>query len=800
MDRPKKMSGRGPAPKNYMTLQEGVEIPSSIVNDKPVNKNVENITEKNYERQLRNWDDFVEAFGPRSVDSLEDLKEYVLRLGLAMRAGLRPEQKLAAKGIKSYWKKFTAGYNRERGTIPKDHVLSVTRLIEPRGALGKLLNLVADTGPRRHATAEVLTWAGEFSWTLDWKIFAQPRLRIDHWTVLQAAAFTAARVSDYIESSARYQSNDTTLIVFRNESGETEFGLQLTKWLKGRRHEPSTLPTPDIHERGNLEAQLLYMNPILFLLSIFCSAGALRDYMGLDGLTRLLDLEVGPGEPAVHIRWHINVLHSPIFSGPSERIMTANLFSSVLRSLFMRAGFPDPPGLHCFRAEGLTNIVCDMPWTFAGAGLTSVDANPTYSDIQRQTTAGHVTNSIQARYYSSRNPGIDSQAAFMRTQARLMNIGEHFRNLEISWEPELWHSLPIKRREKLAMTEEYQDIEAKIRGSPTSKPKRLMDISPTEPTELEVKADIKTSPPVETKDSPLAHPIRKLSRDLENLERRELSELWEETSKSTVVGNKRAFVCRGVNRPFTRLRSIMPLRGQLADLLMIKARLRSPEGRASLEALVKLYQSKSEVDRPGLGTTCHCRRLTSDHLHVYQCTKKHVARAEFCFFCNQWLYEPEAWEQHCHKHLTQDHIPMELSWERVETTFLPGYCPFCLWDARLGCSKRLQSFYTLPDWETHIRGHGVSWQARCPDLRCAETFPDGDSFQNHLHDLHHVPKRLFKPAETGFKTGFKRGVDDVTHQGVPAKKTKIGDASVEAHFVFQYCSVEETKPDNSGLE
>ncbi|KAG7151609.1 hypothetical protein HYQ46_012601 [Verticillium longisporum] len=589
MDRPKKMSGRGPAPKNYMTLQEGVEIPSSIVNDKPVNKNTS-----------------VEAFGPRSVDSLEDLKEYVLRLGLAMRAGLRPEQKLAAKGIKSYWKKFTAGYNRERGTIPKDHVLSVTR----------------------------------------------PRLRIDHWTVLQAAAFTAARVSDYIESSARYQSNDTTLIVFRNESGETEFGLQLTKWLKGRRHEPSTL---------------------------------------------LLDLEVGPGEPAVHIRWHINVLHSPIFSGPSERIMTANLFSSVLRSLFMRAGFPDPPGLHCFRAEGLTNIVCDMPWTFAGAGLTSVDANPTYSDIQRQTTAGHVTNSIQARYYSSRNPGIDSQAAFMRTQARLMNIGEHFRNLEISWEPELWHSLPIKRREKLAMTEEYQDIEAKIRGSPTSKPKRLMDISPTEPTELEVKADIKTSPPVETKDSPLAHPIRKLSRDLENLERRELSELWEETSKSTVVGNKRA--------------NNLPL--------------------------------------------------------------------------------PQ---------VNFDHIPMELSWERVETTFLPGYCPFCLWDARLGCSKRLQSFYTLPDWETHIRGHGVSWQARCPDLRCAETFPDGDSFQNHLHDLHHVPKRLFKPAETGFKTGFKRGVDDVTHQGVPAKKTKIGDASVEAHFVFQYCSVEETKPDNSGLE
>ncbi|EGY23731.1 uncharacterized protein VDAG_05169 [Verticillium dahliae VdLs.17] len=644
MNPPKKAAGRGPAPKNYMTLQEGVEIPSSIVNDKPVNKNVEGITEKNYERQLQNWDDFVQAYGPRSVDSLEDLKEYVLRLGMAMRAGLRPDQKLAAKGIKSYWKKFTAGYNRERGTIPKDHLLSLTRLIEPRGALGKLLNLVADTGPRRHATAEVLTWAGEFSWTLDWKIFARPRLRIDHWAVLQAAAFTAARISDYIESSARYQSNDTTLIVLRNESGETEFGLQLTKWLKGKSHEPSTLPNPDIHERGNLEPQPLYTNPIL--------------------------------EPAIHIQWHKDVLHLPVFSGSSGRIMTANLFSSELRSLLMRAGFPDPPGLHCFRAEGLTNI----------------DANPTYSDIQRQTMAGHVTNTIQARYYSSRNPGIDSQAAFMRTQARLMNLGEHFRNLEISWEPELWHSLPIGKKEQLAMTEEYREIEAQIRGSSTSKPELLMDMLPTgQNVKAEVKAEVNTPPPTKSKDSPLAHPVRKLRRKLESLEKRELSLLWEETSKGTVVGNKRT-----PNLPLPQIK---------------------------------------------------------DHLHIYQCTKKHVKYAEFCFFCNPWLYEPEAWDQHCHEHLMKDHIPMELSWEK---------------------DSGAQNGYTR--------------SARCPDPRCAETFLDGNSFQNHLHDLHHVPKKFFLPVETG----LKRGMDDATQEEIPAKKTKLEEAPVETRFVFQYCNSTDT--------
>ncbi|CRK10008.1 hypothetical protein BN1723_009121 [Verticillium longisporum] len=77
--------------------------------------------------------------------------------------------------------------------------------------------------------------------------------------------------------------------------------------------------------------------------------------------------------------------------------------------------------------------------------------------------------------------------------------------------------------------------------------------------------------------------------------------LGEETSKGTVASNKRTFICRGISRPFTRL----------PDLLTISARLRSPEGRASLKALVKLYESNTEVDRPGLGLTCYCHRLSS---------------------------------------------------------------------------------------------------------------------------------------------------------------------------------------------
>ena len=45
-----------------------------------------------------------------------------------MRADMSPEEPLSYQGIYSYWKDFTAGCNRDRGTIPKDYISSVTRV------------------------------------------------------------------------------------------------------------------------------------------------------------------------------------------------------------------------------------------------------------------------------------------------------------------------------------------------------------------------------------------------------------------------------------------------------------------------------------------------------------------------------------------------------------------------------------------------------------------------------------------------------------------------------------------------
>ncbi|KAI0810064.1 hypothetical protein GGR55DRAFT_689245 [Xylaria sp. FL0064] len=698
---------RGPRRRNYMKEQIGLKIDLNIVNDKPVLNNVEPCTEEGYARQLQNWDDLVE--------SLRDLKEFVLRLGQAMRSGKEPHETLPWSGIKSYWKKFTAGYQRERGKIPAGHITMITQAIAPRGEIGRALNIVPDKGPRKHATAAAFIWVGEYLWSLDWKIFARPRLRMDLWACLSLAAYTAARVSDYIESSARSKSEvglyykDTTLILFQNERGESEFALQSTKFLKGHHPLSSKLLTPHIHEGGVFKRQPLYMNPMLFFLAIFYSKGALRDYRGTEDLSRLLNQKVSPGQSQILIHWDRSVLNQPIFSGPSGRILTANAFSKELRSAEMRAGFPDPPSLHCYRVEGLTNV----------------DSNPMYSDTQRQRLAGHENNQIHQQYYSSRNPGIDSQAAYLGVQARGINIGELFRNLEVRWEPALWQSLPAAKQQELSQTKDYQEIVAQIQALSAAKCGRKSEES-LAPAKLDSEErDLSSN----ESDSILAHPDH--------------------------------ILCKGVNHPFSRLRPILPSRRQLADLLLTDATLRSPAGRAALDALIDLYNSKTEVDRRGLDpSNCSCRMFNPTQLHVYECKKKNSPFAEFCFFCNEWFSDPKAWEEHCRHHLEQDPLPVELGWQKIESTFLPGYCPFCLWDSRLAAARRLHQFCSPDEWEKHIRSHGIAWLARCPDERCAEPC-DTHSFSHHIAEL---------------------------EGGSPARKIKIENQDDETQFVFEYCS------------
>ena len=91
----------------------------------------------------------------------------------------------------------------------------------------------------------------------------------------------------------------------------------------------------------------LTCSPMLMLIA----AKAFRDY---DTIEELLDIVPPEGE-MLHLQWKEGVLNTPFFKSMSARqkIEKANAFSFRLRALGIRTGYPRPPTIHDFRAEGL---------------------------------------------------------------------------------------------------------------------------------------------------------------------------------------------------------------------------------------------------------------------------------------------------------------------------------------------------------------------------------------------------------------------------------------------------------------
>ena len=90
---------------------------------------------------------------------------------------------------------------------------------------------------------------------------------------------------------------------------------------------------------------------MLPILAMLIAAKAFRDY---DTIEELLDI-VLPEEEMLYLQWKESVLSTPFFKSMSarEKIEKANAFSFRLRALGFRTGYPRPPTIHDFRAEGL---------------------------------------------------------------------------------------------------------------------------------------------------------------------------------------------------------------------------------------------------------------------------------------------------------------------------------------------------------------------------------------------------------------------------------------------------------------
>jgi hypothetical protein len=99
---------------------------------------------------------------------------------------------------------------------------------------------------------------------------------------------------------------------------------------------------------------LLYQNPFVPYLVMLLARRPFRDY---EILKEFLSITPIMEQRAFQIHWKEELLDTPFFLGQStkgaRKIESAGAYSKRHRDLGHRAGFPNPPIMHDWRAEGL---------------------------------------------------------------------------------------------------------------------------------------------------------------------------------------------------------------------------------------------------------------------------------------------------------------------------------------------------------------------------------------------------------------------------------------------------------------
>lgn len=161
--------------------------------------------------------------------------------------------------------------------------------------------------------------------------------------------------------------------------------------------------------------------------------------------------------------------------------------------------------------------------------------------------------------------------------------------------------------------------------------------------------------------------------------------------------------------------------------------------------------------------------------------KKQASFAEFCFFCNEWVFDYDEWDSHCRDHFRLDDFPEEVGWGKIDRNLVPGFCPVCFWNEDLTPAERLRPLCTQAAWEGHVITH--NWErVDCPDPRCKDVFDTFDKLWNHMDDIHRVRKGILGGHRT--KRRLEQVVPD-SHQS-SGKHRRTDDAVNLDNIIFEF--------------
>ncbi|PSN60122.1 hypothetical protein BS50DRAFT_507169, partial [Corynespora cassiicola Philippines] len=415
----------------------------------------------------------------------------------------------------------------------------------------------------------------------------------------------------------------------------------------------------------------LFANAAVYLLPIFLSAGAFREFKTLD---QVLTVRPKPNETYWVLDWEDSIREDPVFpemlaSGPTKKEKNPNSWGSQCSDWALRAGFPSGMGLHAPRREAL--IKADgkrrMGPRYAGYSLSTI-----------KKFASQVTDSTLGRHYLHDMSNVDGAATFLGLRKKT-DLTANFRSVSMGRNPDLLLTLPASMQHDLEMREDYSSLWKEI----DSLDSQIRDAESS-----------KISQELRTRQSELYTQRRKIRQ--QELKKYQASQRRDYDSKTdTHMSDWRRTYFEQV------VCHMVPERARLASTLLLAKPLRSPEGISAMQDLLMLLESDSFVGyqdslRPVDG---RCRvQSCSEPMrnippgkrwkHVYHCVLKNLREtygfARFCFLCDGWICNKPNWDQHCQEHVSTINIPVRCD----PITFRKGlaragYCIICLHDESL---------------------------------------------------------------------------------------------------------------------
>ncbi|KAI9752223.1 MAG: hypothetical protein M1835_001112 [Candelina submexicana] len=471
-----------------------------------------------------------------------------------------------------------------------------------------------------------------------------------------------------------------------------------------------------------------------------------------------------PEEEMFRLEWDLHMLDTPVYQRKDGAINSARVFSQRSRDLGFCAGYARPPTIHDFRAEGLHQI------------------NKLYSSTQRMQHGGHTSANTYGDFYAPRNPGTDGQNSYLGDKPRTI-VNDLFRAMTLSRNPELWQSLPAEKQHELQNSHDFIAIEEELEKL-SSKPKE--DAAARDHRRKELYAQ---------------------KRKLVSEELRKCQQLQPRKAPSKAQKTEQI---RHHCTQFSRTKQLMPQRRRLAGDLFTITPICSETGRAVLRDMIDLYQQDTEVAfHPGLEPEkCCCaveQRRQIDMKpapqkwnHIYSCYRKKLRASheltELCFAFSEWFTSEETWTDHCQAHLDgPEGIPTQCNpFSYGGCLASPGYCPWCLGNAKLPATARMQQFPDRPKWQAHVDEHVAKLDSSktliCPHPRvqCTEAFESVQEFKFHLQDVHCVvPGKGFKRSSPESEPDtrprkFKRPRE--TNRPDPEMETEV-HVKQEYHFM-----------------